>query len=63
MKGCLGLGITDWSFDYFDKPDEDGMEWKASFNTPVFVKARCFANNKVVKGAGGFTDGCSGSDA
>jgi Alpha-galactosyl-binding fungal lectin len=62
MKGCLGLGITGWKFEYFDAPDKDGMEWKASFNTPVFVKARCFSNNKVVRGAGGFTNGCSGSD-
>ncbi|KAI1931951.1 hypothetical protein LOZ66_006276 [Ophidiomyces ophidiicola] len=62
MKGCLGLGITAWEFDYFKEPDKDGMEWKSTFNTPVWVRARCFNNNKVVKGAGGYTNGCSGSD-
>lgn len=61
MKGCLGLGITAWEFTYFDEPDADGMEWKATFNTPVFVNNRCFKNNKVAEAAGGFTDGCGGS--
>lgn len=62
-KGCLGLGVTAWKFEYFDQPDENGNEWSATFRTPIWVKARCFANNKVVGGSGGFTDGCSGSDA
>lgn len=61
MKGCLGLGITAWKFEYFDSPDSNGMEWKASYNTPIFVNNRCFKNNKVAQGAGGFTDGCGGS--
>lgn len=63
IKGCLGLGVSAWNFEYFDKPDEDGNEWKATFKTPIWVKARCFSNNKVVKGAGGYTHGCKGSDA
>lgn len=63
MKGCLGLGITKWKFNYFDKPDEDGNEWNATFRTPIWVNARCFQNNKVVMAAGGFTDGCGGNDA
>jgi hypothetical protein len=62
MQGCLGRGITEWKFNYFDEPDEDGYEWRVTFHTPVFVRARCFANNKVVMGAGGFTDGCHGND-
>ena len=62
IKGCLGLGITGWEFEYFDEPDEDKMEWAVSFNTPVWVRARCFDNNKVAFASGGFTDGCSGSD-
>lgn len=61
MKGCLGLGITEWKFDYFDEPDSDGMEWKSTFQTPVSVNNRCFKNNKVAFGAGGCTDGCGGS--
>lgn len=62
IKGCLGLGVTAFTFQYFDKPDDKGMEWVASFNTPIWVRARCFANNKVVRASGGFTDGCSGND-
>ena len=61
IKGCLGLGVTKWKFEYFDEPD-DGMEWKASFNTPIWVRSRCFKNNKVAFAAGGFTDGCKGND-
>ncbi|KAL1952912.1 hypothetical protein VTO42DRAFT_3963 [Malbranchea cinnamomea] len=60
-KGCLGLGITKWKFEYFDEPDEDGYEWKSTFRTPIFVNNRCFKNNKVAFASGGFTDGCGGS--
>ncbi|KAK8083311.1 hypothetical protein PG996_002092 [Apiospora saccharicola] len=61
-KACLGLGVTAWTFDYFDKPEgNNNMEWKATFKTPVFVTNRCFKNNKVAFGAGGFTHGCEGS--
>jgi hypothetical protein len=63
MKGCLGLGITKWKFKYYDKPDADGNEWSATFQTPIWVKARCFENNKIVQGAGGFTNECGGNDA
>ncbi|KAK2760014.1 hypothetical protein FQN54_002750 [Arachnomyces sp. PD_36] len=62
MQGCLGLGITAWNFEYYDKPDEDGMEWLLTVNLPIFVNARCFQNNKVAFSSGGFTDGCGGSD-
>ncbi|KAL7622473.1 hypothetical protein AAE478_007979 [Parahypoxylon ruwenzoriense] len=60
IKGCLGLGVTMWTFEY--QKSGNGDEWHASFNTPIFVRARCFENNNVVFAAGGFTDGCSGSD-
>lgn len=60
-KGFLGMGITDWVFDYFDEPDSNGMEWKSTFDTPIFVNNRCSKNNKVAFGAGGFTDACGGS--
>ncbi|KAH6684920.1 SGNH hydrolase-type esterase domain-containing protein [Plectosphaerella plurivora] len=64
MGDCYGLGTTRWRFEYYDRPqDHNGYEWKATFNTPVFVRARCFKNNKVVEGAGGWTDGCGGNDA
>ncbi|KAJ4165706.1 hypothetical protein LMH87_007327 [Akanthomyces muscarius] len=59
-RDCLGKGVTKWKFEYFDKPDEDGYEWKSTFRTPVFVSNRCFRNNKVAFGAGGFTHGCTG---
>lgn len=54
--------MTAWNFNYFDAPDGEGNEWEATFNTPVFVNARCFQNNKVAFGAGGFTHGCHGND-
>ncbi|KAK4143162.1 SGNH hydrolase-type esterase domain-containing protein [Dichotomopilus funicola] len=59
---CIGGGLTLWRFKYFDEPDEDGMEWQADFNTPIWVRSRCFKNNKAVKEAGGYTDGCGGND-
>jgi hypothetical protein len=63
MNGCYGLGTTSWTFEYHDNPgDHNGYEWKATFNTPIFVRARCWKNNKVVQAAGGWTDGCAGND-
>lgn len=62
MNGCYGRGTTKWKFHYYDKPTREGYEWKATFRTPIWVRARCFKNNKVVKGAGGWTNGCSGND-
>ncbi|KAM0350177.1 hypothetical protein ACHAPU_003342 [Fusarium lateritium] len=62
MDGCYGLGTTGWDFEYYDEPTEDGYEWKLKFDTPIWVRSRCFKNNKVVKGAGGWTDGCGGND-
>ncbi|OJJ42538.1 hypothetical protein ASPZODRAFT_76607 [Penicilliopsis zonata CBS 506.65] len=62
-RSCVGSGgITNWKFDYYDKPTKDGYEWKATFNTPIWVRRRCFDNNKVQLGAGGFTNGCAGND-
>lgn len=62
IKGCLGLGITKWKFEYFDEPDENNMEWSLSVNLPIWVRARCFKNNKVARASGGFTNGCKGND-
>ncbi|KAK4143423.1 SGNH hydrolase-type esterase domain-containing protein [Dichotomopilus funicola] len=59
-KGCLGLGVTKWNWEYFDQPDANGMEWKVTFRTPVFVSNRCYRNNKVVESVGGNTNGCGG---
>ncbi|KAF1812794.1 SGNH hydrolase [Eremomyces bilateralis CBS 781.70] len=61
-RGCIGGGLTAWKFSYYDEPDEDGNEWGASFNTPIWVRARCFNNNKVQFASDGFTDGCRGND-
>jgi len=56
---CFGKGLTGWYFEYFDEPDENGYEWLAKFNSPVFTEARCYANNKVQKWSGGpSNDGC-----
>ena len=62
IKGCLGLGITAWNWEYYDAPDEDGNEWGLSVHLPIWVRARCFKNNKVAIASGGFTDGCGGND-
>ncbi|KAK3395015.1 SGNH hydrolase-type esterase domain-containing protein [Podospora didyma] len=59
-KGCLGLGITKFNFQYFDEPDANGMEWKLTFRTPVFVSGRCYRSDKVVSASGGTTHGCDG---
>ncbi|OBT82754.1 hypothetical protein VE02_09111 [Pseudogymnoascus sp. 03VT05] len=61
-KSSVGGGITSWKFGYYDEPTDEGYEWKASFSTPIWVRSRCFKNNKVVFAAGGFTDGCGGND-
>ncbi len=61
MGDCIGSTPTSWKFWYYDEPDKDGNEWAASFNTPIWVNARCFDNNKVQFKAGGFTNGCSGT--
>ncbi|KJZ72763.1 hypothetical protein HIM_07838 [Hirsutella minnesotensis 3608] len=75
-RGCVGV-VSSWKFDYFDSPgDHDGWEWRATFSTPIWVRARCFNNLKVQAAAGGYTDhskkkisaesyenfGCSGND-
>ncbi|KZL63197.1 hypothetical protein CI238_12827, partial [Colletotrichum incanum] len=58
---CIGSTPTHWKFWYYDKPDKDGNEWAASFNTPVFTRARCFNNDKVPNNSGGHVSGCGGT--
>ncbi|OAR01881.1 hypothetical protein LLEC1_05530 [Akanthomyces lecanii] len=62
LRGCMGSGITKWKFDYYDSPSDSGMEWKATFHTPIWVRARCMKNDKVQRASGGHTDGCKGND-
>jgi hypothetical protein len=57
-----GGATSGWEFEYLDKPTTEGCEWKANFNKPVLVKARCFGNSKVVKASGGYANGCGGND-
>jgi hypothetical protein len=57
MKHCVGGGVTKWTFDYYDEPDKDGMEWKAFGHTPIWQK-NCFS--AVIKGAGGPDVPCNG---
>jgi hypothetical protein len=52
--------VTKWQFVYLPEPDENGMEWRATWRTPVFVSNRCYRNNKVVSSIGGDTHGCGG---
>lgn len=30
MDSCYGLGTTKWKFQYYDKPTDEGYEWKAT---------------------------------
>lgn len=64
INDCHGTA-TEWTFKYLDSSDdgyEKGYEWKATFNDLIWLRGRCFSNNKVVEAAGGFTHGCSGND-
>jgi predicted NUDIX family NTP pyrophosphohydrolase len=61
-KSCIGRGLTFWDFKYYDESDSDGMEWEATFNTPIWVLWRCFQNNKVFHNIGGPSIGCEGDD-
>lgn len=62
MKGCFGLGVIQWKFDYLNPPSDQGWEWKATFHTPIWVRHRYFENNEVVQAIGGWTNGCEGND-
>ncbi|ELR02729.1 hypothetical protein VC83_00834 [Pseudogymnoascus destructans] len=64
VNPCCGSGsLTGWTFDYFDKPDENGYEWHAFFHTAIGTRRRCFDNNNVQCAAGGPCDGggCRGN--
>ncbi|KAF7592767.1 hypothetical protein BBP40_012525 [Aspergillus hancockii] len=61
-KDCIGGGLTSWKFRYFHKSDANGMEWEATFNTPVWVLWRCFQNNKVFERTEAPHIGCEGND-
>ncbi|KFX89375.1 hypothetical protein V490_07060 [Pseudogymnoascus sp. VKM F-3557] len=62
IKSCIGSDPSSWKFEYYREPNENGYEWKATFDTPIWVRSRCFRNNKVVQEIGGWTDGCAGND-
>lgn len=57
MSNCIGSGVSDWSFEYYDRPDKDGLEWKAFGHTPIWQK-NCFS--PVIKGSGGPDVPCNG---
>lgn len=57
-----GGAASMWDFEYLDEPTKEGYEWKANFNKLIWVRARCFGNNKVVEASGGYTHGCGGND-
>lgn len=61
VNECAGPSSL-WQFKYLDEPTADGYEWKATFDDLIWVRARCFSNNKVVRAVGGFTNGCGGND-
>ncbi|PYH98156.1 SGNH hydrolase [Aspergillus ellipticus CBS 707.79] len=59
---CFGKGLTKWKFTYYDEPNDDGMEWKATFRSPIWTRARCYNNNKVQAASGGpSSGGCKGN--
>lgn len=61
INKCAG-DSTLWNFEYLNPPSSEGYEWKVTFDDLIWVRARCFSNNKVVEKAGGFTNGCGGND-
>ncbi|KAK9414533.1 putative SGNH hydrolase-type esterase domain-containing protein [Seiridium unicorne] len=61
VNKCAGDSSL-WKFEYLNPPSEEGYEWKVNFDDLIWVRARCFSNNKVVKAAGGWTNGCGGND-
>jgi hypothetical protein len=58
MRSCVGGGVTDWDFKYYDEPDKDGYHWRAFGHTPIWQK-NCFSS--VIKGVGGPDIPCNGS--
>lgn len=61
---CNAHSVTQWNFEYFDEPDDGGFQWKVTFRTIVFTRARCFSNNNVQHSAGGPGEhggGCQGN--
>ncbi len=66
ITDCIGAGgLTSFDMHYYlHGPDKDGLEWEATFSTPIWTQARCFNNNKVQGHAGGPGQGgggCHGS--
>ncbi|CAI6311862.1 unnamed protein product [Periconia digitata] len=57
MSHCTGR-VVDWTFEYYEKPDADGYEWKAFGHTTIWQK-NCFS--PVIKGSGGPDIPCNGS--
>ncbi len=58
VTNCMGSAVSFWKFDYFDKPDEDGFEWKATGNTAPIQRA-CYS--PAINGAGGGKVDCPGT--
>lgn len=54
-RKCVG-GVPGWTFDHFDEPENhDGWEWRATFQTPLWVRRSCFNNLKIQAASGGHT--------
>ncbi|KAF2865137.1 SGNH hydrolase-type esterase domain-containing protein [Massariosphaeria phaeospora] len=43
IDSCAGGSLENWKFDYHNKPDGEGFEWKAS-GTTIIGKGHCFGN-------------------
>ena len=59
MKELRGCGaLTNWNFEYYDKPASDGTEWHAWGRLPIGTR-RCVS--RAIKSSGGLDAGCGGS--
>ncbi|CAD0112709.1 unnamed protein product [Aureobasidium uvarum] len=45
---------TAWRFNYFDAPAEDGTEWEAYGQLPLFISSHCV--RRAIRRVGGFVD-------
>ena len=58
LTHCIGSTPSNWQFEYFDEPDEQGFEWHSWGGMPVFQK-NCLS--PVMDGSGGPSGvGCGG---
>jgi hypothetical protein len=55
INSCASGSLTHWSFEYFEKPDVNGFEWKAHGRTIIGKKA---CHGQSIEKVGGPPTGC-----